>query len=195
MRNAFAAEITALAAEDERVVLLAGDIGNRLFDPYRDSFPDRYINCGVAEANLTTVAAGMASCGLRPFTYSITPFITTRCLEQIRVDICYHELPVIIVGTGSGLAYNSLGATHHSCEDIGFLRLLPYMTVICPGDPTEVRLAARAALAHPGPVYIRLGKKGEPDVHQDPPSFEIGRGIVLRDGSDICLISTSNMLQ
>ena len=194
MRDAFAAEITAVAAEDERVMLLAGDIGNRLFDPYRDRFPDRYINCGIAEANLTTVAAGMAACGLRPFTYSITPFITTRCLEQIRVDICYHELPVIIVGTGSGLAYNSLGATHHSCEDIGFLRLLPSMTVVCPGDPVEVRLAVRAALAQPGPVYIRLGKKGEPTVHATPPSFEIGKGIVLAEGNDLCLLSTGNML-
>jgi transketolase len=194
MRNAFAKEITDLAGEDPRVVLLSGDIGNRLFDDFRAKFPERFFNCGVAEANLISVAAGMAMCGLRPFAYSITPFITTRCLEQIRVDACYHDVPVVVVGTGSGLAYASLGATHHSCEDIGFLRLLPNMTVVCPGDPTEVRLAARAALDVDGPVYIRLGKKGEPNIHSEPPDFQIGKAIEVRAGADICLISTGAML-
>ena len=140
------------------------------------------------------VAAGMAMCGLRPVAYSITPFVTTRCLEQIRVDVCYHHVPVIIVGTGSGLSYASLGATHHSCEDIAFLRSLPHMTVVCPGDPVEVRLAVRAAMAYEEPVYIRLGKKGEPVVHQEPPPFVIGKGIVVRPGTEVCLLSTGNML-
>ena len=105
MRNAFAAEVTALAGDDERVVLLMGDIGNRLFNDFKDRHPERFFNCGVAEANMTGMAAGMASCGLRPFTYTITPFATTRCLEQIRVDVCYHHLPVTIIGTGAGLSY------------------------------------------------------------------------------------------
>jgi len=194
MRNAFAAEITALAGEDERVVLLSGDIGNRLFNDFKAQFPARFFNCGVAEANMTGVAAGMALCGLRPVTYTIAPFVTTRCLEQIRVDICYHHQPVIIVGVGGGLSYASLGATHHSCEDIGFLRLLPHMKVICPGDSWEVRLAIRAALEQNDPVYIRLGKKGEPAVHGDAPAFQIGKGIVLREGTDVCLLTTGNML-
>ena len=124
---------------------------------------------------MTGVAAGLALCGLRPITYTITPFNTTRCLEQIRVDICYQNLPVIIVGVGSGLSYAGLGATHNSCEDIAFMRALPNMTVICPGDIWEVRLSLRAALAHDGPVYIRLGKKNEPVVHQQAPDFTIGR--------------------
>jgi transketolase len=136
----------------------------------------------------------MALCGLRPVAYTITPFVTTRCLEQIRVDVCYHHVPVIIVGTGSGLSYASLGATHHSCEDIAFLRSLPHMTVVCPGDPVEVRLALRAALAHEEPVYIRLGKKGEPVVHKEPPPFVIGKGIVVRPGTEVFLLSTGNML-
>jgi transketolase len=194
MRNAFAAEITALAAEDDRVVLLSGDIGNRLFDDFKARAPGRFFNCGVAEANMIGVAAGMAMCGLRPVAYTITPFVTTRCLEQIRVDVCYHHVPVVIVGTGSGLSYASLGATHHSCEDIAFLRSLPHMTVVCPADPVEARLAVRAALAYDDPVYIRLGKKGEPVVHKQPPQFVIGKGIVVRPGREVGLLSTGNML-
>lgn len=194
MRNTFAAELTELARLDDRIVLLSGDIGNRLFDDFKAQNGGRFFNCGVAEANLMTMAAGMALSGLRPVAYTITPFITTRCLEQIRVDVCYHGAPVVIVGTGSGLAYGALGATHHSLEDIGFLRLLPTMTVVCPGDPVEVRLALRAALAVDGPVYLRIGKKGEPVVHRAEPDFEIGRGIELRAGEDIWLLSTGAML-
>jgi len=194
MRNAFTAEVTALAMNDKRIVLLSGDIGNRLFDKLKEVAPGRFLNCGVAEANMTSMAAGMAMCGLRPITYTITPFVTTRCLEQIRVDVCYHNLPVIIVGVGSGLSYAGLGATHHSCEDIAFLRVLPNMTVICPGDPVEVRLALRAAMNHPGPVYLRLGKKGEAVIHAQPPKFSIGKGIVVREGKDIVFLSTGTIL-
>lgn len=194
MRNAFAAEITALASENKQIVLLSGDIGNRLFDNYKAHFEDRFFNCGVAEANMIGVAAGMAMSGLRPVTYTIASFATARCLEQIRVDVCYHNLPVTIVGVGAGLSYASAGATHQSCEDIAMLRILPNMTVICPGDALEVRQAIRAASEHNGPVYVRLGKKGEPDVHSQSPDFKIGKGIVVRDGSDICLLSVGNML-
>jgi transketolase len=194
MRDAFAQEITALSAQDERLVLLSGDIGNRMFDNFKTSFPERFFNCGVAEANMISMAAGLALCDLRPFAYTIVPFITTRCLEQIRVDLCYHNLPVVIVGVGGGLAYASLGATHQSCEDIALLRVLPHMTVICPGDAWEVRAAVRASMQHDGPVYIRLGKKGEPTVHEDIPEFEIGKGIVLQEGKDVCLLSTGNLL-
>lgn len=194
MRNAFAAELTALASEDKRIFLLYADIGNRLFNEYKKRFPERFLNCGVAEANMTSMAAGMALCGLRPITYTIAPFATTRCLEQIRLDVCYHNVPVIIVGVGAGLSYARLGATHHSCEDIAFLRSLPNMTVICPGDRWEVGLALRAAVKHNGPVYIRLGKKGEPEVHEQAPEFCIGKGIVVRVGDDVCLLSTGNML-
>jgi transketolase len=194
MRNAFAAEITALADQDERVVLLMGDIGNRLFNDFRDRHPARFFNCGIAEGNMMGMAAGMAACGLRPVTYTITPFVTTRCLEQIRVDVCYHQLPVLIVGVGAGLSYAALGATHQACEDIAFLRALPGMTVVCPADPLEVRLALRAALSHPGPVYLRLGKKGEPRIHDKPPEFILGRSILLRPGRDVCLLATGTIL-
>jgi transketolase len=194
MRNAFAAELTALASEDKRIVLLSGDIGNKLFDGFKAKAQERFFNCGVAEANMIGVAAGLAMSGLRPIAYTIDAFATARCLEQIRVDVCYHEQAVIIVGVGGGLSYAELGYTHHACEDIGFLRLLPGMTVVCPGDAVETRLALRAAVKRTGPVYIRLGKKGEPVVHKTPPAFELGKGIVIREGRDVCLLSTGNTL-
>ena len=194
MRNAFAAELKELATMDERIVLLSGDIGNRLFDHFKRECSGRFFNCGVAEANMTGMAAGMAMCGLRPITYTITTFNTYRCLEQIRLDVCYHNLSVTIVGVGAGLSYAGLGGTHQSLEDITMLRMLPNMTVICPGDAMEVRLALRAAVKHGGPVYIRLGKKNEPVVHKNEPSFVIGKGIIVHEGSDVCLLSTGNML-
>jgi transketolase len=194
VRNAFARTITELAGEDERVVLLSGDIGNRMFDDYKSRYPDRFLNCGVAEANMVGMAAGLAMAGLRPFAYTITPFVTTRVLEQIRVDVCYHDVPVTVVGVGAGLCYANLGATHHSCEDIAFLRALPGMQVVCPGDPWEVAAATSAALAGGAPTYLRLGKKGEPEVHSGAPAFEIGRAIELREGRDACLLATGNIL-
>jgi len=194
MRNAFAAAMVELAAVDPRVVLLSGDIGNRLFDSFKQRFPTRFYNCGVAEANMTSMAAGMAMCGLRPFTYTITPFATTRAMEQIRVDLCYHEVPVTVVGTGAGLSYASLGPTHHSCEDVALLRALPNMTVLCPADATEVRQSVAAVLGLRRPAYIRLGKKGEPAVHQTPPAFAIGKGNVVREGTDVCLLGLGTMV-
>lgn len=194
MRNAFADEVTNMAANDPRIVLLSGDIGNRLFNRFKDVAPGQFYNCGVAEANMTGMAAGMAMCGLRPITYTIVPFLTTRCLEQIRVDVCYHDLPVVIVGVGGGLSYASLGPTHHACEDIGFLRTIPGMHVVCCADAHEVRSALRAAVALGKPTYIRLGKKGEPDVHAAPPELEIGRAIKLREGADVCILGCGNLV-
>ncbi len=194
MRNAFASELNALAKGDERVVLLSGDIGNRLFDSFKEICPDRFFNCGVAESNMMSMAAGMALSGLRPITYTITPFNTLRCLEQIKIDVCYHNAQVVIVGTGAGLSYAGLGATHHSLEDIAIMRTMPNMTILCPGDAVEVRLALRAALSREGPVYVRIGKKNEPIIHKETPKFKIGKGLIIQEGSKICLFSTGNML-
>jgi transketolase len=194
MRDAFAQELLAAARRDERVVLLSGDIGNRMFDDFKSEYPARFFNCGVAEANMMSVAAGLAMSGMRPVVYTIAPFATTRCLEQIRVDVCYHRQPVVIVGVGGGLSYASLGGTHHSCEDIGFLRMLPEMSVVCPGDAREVRGALRAALGCDGPVYIRLGKKGEPVVHAGEPEFILGRSLTIREGRDVALLAVGNVL-
>jgi transketolase len=194
MRNAFAKAVTELSDVYPDLVMLAGDIGNRLFDEMKEKHPNRFLNCGVAEANMTGVAAGLAASGMRPITYTITPFNTVRCLEQIRLDVCYPNLPVIIVGTGAGLSYSGLGATHHSMEDIALLRTLPNMHVVCPADPVEVRLAVADALRLGAPTYIRIGKKGEPNVHQSEPHFQIGKGISIREGNDIALVSVGNML-
>lgn len=194
MRNAFARELTSLAEQDERIVLLSGDIGNRMFDDFKQRCPGRFFNCGIAEGNMMSMAAGLAMSGMLPVVYTITPFVTTRCLEQIRIDVCYHRAAVVIVGVGGGLSYASLGATHHSCEDIGFLRLLPNMAVVCPGDAVETRAALSAALACEHGVYLRLGKKGEPQVHSGSVHFELGKAIVLADGEQVTLISTGNML-
>jgi transketolase len=195
MRNAFADELTSLGGTDPRVALLSGDIGNKLFDKFKAVAGRRFVNCGVAEANMIGMAAGMALNGLRPFVYTITPFTTTRCFEQIRLDLCYHGAPVVVVGTGAGLSYSELGPTHHSCEDIAILRTLPDMVVVCPADSIELRLAMRAALQQDKPVYMRIGKKGEPAVHQESPAdFQLGKAITLREGKNVCLISTGNMV-
>lgn len=194
MRNAFAKEVTQLAKIDPRVVLLSGDIGNKLFDDFKQVDADRFYNCGVAEANMMGVAAGMALSGLRPIIYTITPFTTTRCFEQIRVDVCYHQVPVIIVGTGSGLSYAELGPTHHSLEDMAILRTLPNMCVIAPCDATELRLALQAALKQNNPVYIRIGKKGEPAIHSQLSQLHIGQAIVVREGAEVGLLSAGTLM-
>lgn len=183
MRNAFAQEITKLAAEDERVILLTGDIGNHLFDPYRAKFPNRFFNCGIAEQNMISVAAGLAADGWRPYAYTITPFLITRCLEQIKLDICYHKLPVVLVGTGAGLAYGELGPSHHSCEDLVVLRPLPGLRIVCPATTEEVREYLGVAVA--APMYLRLGKKGEPDRIVLPP---------VSKEAEIALVSTGTIL-
>ncbi len=194
MRNAFAKQITQIAQTDEGAAPLSGGLGHRKLDDIQEKCDGTITNCGVAEANMIGMAAGMAMSGLRPVCYTITPFLTYRCMEQIRVDVCYHHVPVVIVGTGAGLSYASLGATHHSCEEMGMLRLLPGLSVIAPADEWEVRAAIKAAIAHPQPVYIRIGKKGEPVVHQAEPQFTIGKAIEMLHGDDICILSAGTVL-
>lgn len=194
MRNTFAKEITRLARIDERIVLLSGDIGNKLFDEFKQVDASRFYNCGVAEANMMGVAAGMALSGLRPIIYTITPFTTTRCFEQIRVDVCYHQAPVIIVGTGSGLSYAELGPTHHSLEDLAILRTLPGMVVLAPCDASELRHALQAALQQKNPVYIRIGKKGEPNIHEQLEYLSIGQSLMVRPGVDIALLGSGTIM-
>jgi len=194
MRSAFAQELTDLASSDERVIILSGDIGNKMFDDYQEKFPSRFINCGIAEATMMSIAAGLAICGMRPFIYTFTTFDTTRCFEQIRVDLCFQNLPVVIIGLGGGLTYAPLGPTHYICEDISILRSLPNMTVLCPGDTVEVRCSIREAMKQNGPVYIRIGKKNEPVVHKETPDFQIGKAITCKTGKDVCIISTGTIL-
>jgi len=194
MRNAFSDEILKIALEDPRVVVLSGDIGNRLFDKFKAAMPGRFYNCGIAEANMMSMAAGMASCGLRPVCYTITPFVTTRCLEQIKLDVCYHRMPVTIVGTGSGISYASLGSTHHSFEDIAALRVLPGLNIIAPADAPELRSALRWAFTQDAPTYMRIGKKGEPVVTDPSLPFVEAKWNRIRDGAQATLLSCGTLL-
>ena len=194
MRDAFANEMTALAAKRKNLTLLSGDIGNRMFDRYKQVAPERFFNCGIAEANMMSLAAGMALSGLRPVIYTITPFTTTRCLEQIRVGVAYHQAPVVIVGTGSGLSYAELGPTHHSLEDMAILRTLPGLNVLAPADSAELVAQLREALNDIYPTYIRIGKKGEPQLHKEGSQLGIGKANLLRDGSDLLVVGVGPIL-
>lgn len=194
MRTAFIKTLIELARIDKHIYLLVGDLGYSVVEPFAGEFPNRFINIGVAEQNMTGIAAGLALSGKTVFTYSIANFPTLRCLEQIRNDICYHNANVKIVAVGGGLAYGALGVTHHGIEDLAIMRALPNMIVIAPGDPMEAVLATRAVVEWTGPCYLRLGKAGEPVVHQTPPDFQIGKGITIRKGNDATLIATGSML-
>ncbi|HWQ63561.1 MAG TPA: transketolase C-terminal domain-containing protein [Methanospirillum sp.] len=190
MRDTFARELTVLAASDPRIMILSGDIGNHMFDDFKEQFPERFINCGVAEGNMISVAAGLALSGFRPIVYTFAAFDVTRCYEQIRIDLCFQNLPVIIIGLGGGLTYSQLGPTHYICEDLAILRCLPHMNIICPADPIEVVLALQASLEVNNPVYIRINKKNEPCIECISKDFTIGKARVVRTGSDVCLITT-----
>ncbi len=194
MRNAFIRALTDVAAADDRVVFLTGDLGFKLFDDFAARFPGRFMNVGVAEATMAGVAAGLALEGKKPFLYSIVPFATLRCYEQIRNDICYHEADVTVVGVGGGYSYGPNGPTHHALEDIAVMRALPNMTIVCPGDPAETVAAVHALARHRGPAYLRLGRAGEPNVHAGPVTLAIGQSLVLREGRDVALLATGNML-
>lgn len=195
MRNTFIQTLYELAEKDSRIWLLTGDLGYSVLERFAERFPDRFINVGVAEQNMTGVAAGLALCGKIVFTYSIANFSTLRCLEQIRNDVCYHNLNVKIVAVGGGLAYGSLGYSHHGIEDIAVMRTLPNMTVIAPGDPIETELATRAIVDWPGPCYLRLGRGKEPRIHKTLPDFNVSEAIFVRQGLDVALLSTGGILK
>lgn len=176
-------------------MLVTGDLGFMVLEGFRDTFPAQYLNAGVAEQNMIGVATGLALSGKRVFVYSIVPFVTCRCLEHIRNDVCYHNVPVCVVGVGGGYSYGNMGSTHHALEDIAVMRSLPNMTVICPGDPLETEAAVRAIVRHHGPCYLRLGKAGEPALHSSPFTLTIGKAIIMRSGTDVVLIATGAMLE
>jgi len=194
MRTAFVRTLIDLAMADERIFWLVGDVGYSVVEPFAQQFPDRFVNIGVAEQNMTGIATGLALCGKMVFIYSIGNFTTLRCLEQIRNDICYHNANIKIVAVGGGFVYGALGLTHHATEDLAIMRALPNMTVVAPGDPIEAALATRAVAQLDGPCYLRLGKAGEPTVHQTAPDFQIGKAIMIQDGTDVTLIATGGML-
>jgi transketolase len=195
MRNTFIYTLIEEAKKDERIFLLTPDMGFSVLETFRDLFPDRFLNVGIAEQNAVGVAAGLALSGKIVYVYSIIPFVTMRCFEQVRVDVAYMNTNVRLVGVGAGLSYGPAGATHHSIEDIAIMRALPNMTVCCPGDPIEVREIVKQSVQYNGPIYIRLGKNGEPKIHSEDTKINIGKAIEVTQGEDLALITTSNMLE
>ena len=164
MRNKFISSLVKFAREDDRIILIVGDLGYGVIEPFVDEFPDRFFNAGVAEQNMVGLAAGLASEGMRPFVYSIANFPTFRCAEQTRNDVSYHQLPVTIVSVGSGLNYGALGYSHHAVQDISLMRSFPETLICTPCDPNEVHLSLEYLLKHESPAYLRIGKAGEDNI-------------------------------
>lgn len=185
MRKAFNRELLKIAQRDPRIFMVLADIGYGEIEPFAEAFPDRFINCGVAEQNMTGVACGIAMEGNIAVTYSIANFPTLRCLEQVRNDVCYHDANVKIVIIGGGAAYGELGVSHHSTEDIAIMRALPNMVVLAPGDKQEAVALTDVMMAYNGPVYFRCGYKNEPDLHEKTlTGVRIGGSAQIREGSD-----------
>lgn len=193
MRNAFINSIYKVTRKNNNVMCMVGDIGGFLLRNYIKDFPNNFYNLGAAEANLVGVAAGLAMSGKIPFVYTITPFITSRCYEQIKVDVCYNNSNVKIVGVGSGVSYGTMGSTHHSLEDIAIMRVLPNMTIIAPSDPQEVEEAVFAATKYQGPTYIRLTLSSSP-LDYSRGKFEIGKARIVKKGINAAIIATGDMV-
>lgn len=193
MRNNFANTFYEVAREDARLCMVVADISPAgAMDKFRKEFPRRFINTGVAEQIMIGLCSGMALRGLRPFAYTIATFTLFRPYEFVRDDLCYHNLPVTIVGIGGGVTYSTLGGTHHAQEDVALASSLPNMSVIAPCDPAETRAVARWAVSEEryrlGPIYLRLGKAGEPDLTADAEPFEFGKLRYLKRGEDVCIL-------
>jgi transketolase len=192
VRDAVIGALTELAAADPRVTLLTGDLGFKVLDEFRDRFPDRFLNAGVAEQNMTAMACGMALTGARAYTYSIANFPTLRCLEQLRNDVCYHRADVTVLAVGGGFSYGQLGMSHFAIEDLAILRALPEMTVVAPSDPWSGAELLRQLHARGGPAYLRIdkGNAGAP-----PGDIVLGRVREVRFGSDVAIFATGGILR
>lgn len=199
MRDTVIRTLIELGKSDKNVELITGDLGFGVLKPFWETLPDQFVNAGIAEQNMTGVAAGLALEGKKVFTYSIGNFPTLRCLEQIRHDCAYHNANVNVICVGGGYVYGSLGMSHHATEDIAILRALPDVTVICPGDPTEAALAVKKIANTDGTCYLRLGRGGEKNINNVIKEFEIGKAYKLREskGADksIAVFSTGAILE
>lgn len=194
MRKTFFQTLESIAKDNPNIFLLTADLGVKLFDGFKSINPQGFINVGIAEQNMIGIAAGLAMSGKNVYCYSIIPFLVMRTLEQIRVDLCYNNLAVKLLGAGGGFVYGVEGATHHAIEDIAVMRSLPNMTVTAPGDAWEAKSLALASVDFPGPLYIRFGRDTDPVVHEGALEFKVGKGIIVKEGGDICLIATGTML-
>lgn len=192
MRRAFADTLLELGSADKQLMFLTGDLGFQVFDAFQQRFPERYVNVGVAEAQLVCAAAGMAMAGKRPLCYSIASFLTARAFEQIRISVCYPCLPVVMVGAGGGYTYAQSGVTHHSPDDLALMSTLPNMTVVAPADPDEVTQLLPQICRLNGPAYLRVGRYGEEKIVADEPAV-LGRARKLADGEDLVILSTGDV--
>ena len=195
MRQAALDMVHEIARHDERVVFIGSDLGVGTLAKFRAEMPGRFFMEGVAEQNIIGVAAGLAMEGFVPYVNTIATFLTRRCFEQVAVDLCLHNLPVRLIANGGGVVYAPLGPTHLAIEDMAILRALPNMTVVAPSDAVEMRRLIPATLDHPGPVYIRLGKGGDPVVAREDESFGIGRAILKRAPGRVGMIATGVMTE
>ena len=195
MRDTFVKTLVELAKEDKNIELITGDLGFGVLKPYWEAVPDQFTNAGIAEQNMTTVAAGMALEGKTVFTYSIGNFPTLRCLEQIRNDCAYHNANVKVVCIGGGFVYGSLGMSHQATEDLAILRALPDVVVMAPADLVEAEECTKALAAYPGTAYLRLGRGGEKRIHDHIDNFQIGKAIKVRDGKKIAICSTGAIFE
>src|SRR5271166_6250200 len=194
MRDAFIRTLTELAPQHPEILLLTGDLGFGVFDEYITRFTRQYLNVGVAEQNMSGLAAGLALEGHTVFTYSIGNFPTLRCLEQIRNDICHHGANVKIVCIGGGMSYGPVGFSHHATEDLAILRALPKMLVLSPGDLWEAAEASRYLVSHRGPAYLRLDKSAAPLTAGPDEAFQPGSIRTVREGADVTLAATGGIL-
>jgi transketolase len=195
MRDAFSKSLVEAGLGDPRVLLLTGDHGYALFDEFRRACPAQYINAGVAEQNMVGVAAGLAKGGFRPVVYGLSAFVPIRVLEQIKLDVCYEQLPVLFIGDGAGVVYGQLGSSHQSTEDLAALRGVPHIAILSPADAHEMTAAMRLATASHGPIYLRIGKADQGAVHAAPPQLEWGRLCPLKRGTGpLAWIATGSMV-
>ena len=194
MKKEFIDTLIKLAEKDENIYLLTGDLGFSFFEKFAEKFPKRFINCGVAEQNMIGIAAGLAVEGKKVYIYSIIPFVVFRCFEQIRNDICYHNLDVKIIGVGAGFSYGTHGATHYGIEDIAVLRPLPNITILCPADPMEMENLILQSYKTKNPTYIRLDKNAE-KIHNSNFKIILSKPAVLKNGKNGAIIAIGASLK
>ncbi len=187
MRNAFINTVLAASRDREDIFVVSGDAGLGVFDNFQQEFPARFLNLGVAEQNAASFSAGLALTGFKVYLYNIIPFLLYRCYEQVRNDICYQKLPVVLVGTGSGVTYAPQGMTHYAVEDLGIARTLANLTVISAADSVEAKAAALFSLNCPGPLYVRMAKRGEQRIHKND-DIDVTSPQVIREGDTVAIV-------
>ncbi|MCH5250169.1 MAG: transketolase [Lachnospiraceae bacterium] len=194
MRATFINTLTEMARVDNKIMCIIGDTGFSVFEEFEKEFGERFVNVGIAEQNFVSFGAGLAAMGMKPYIYNVVSFMTLRGAEQIMLDVCYQENPVVLVGVGGGFAYATAGPTHHAVQDIAMMSVLPNMTVVCPGDPVEMRAVMLESKDFGRPLYIRIGRSVDPVVHTSDIDFQIGKAIKMKDGTQAVIFATGVML-